>query len=442
MKKLGIIIEREYTTRVKKKSFIFTTLFVPIIIGVVFFLIIYMSMSSISHEKIVVIDDTGLYADVLQDDDNYTFVTGTHTLDEYKQESTLDEEEATAVLHIRQNLLQNPKGWSLYSFKKLPDGVVQYVNQSFSDYLVQEKMKQYDIPELQQIMDDLDVHASVPTYQWQENGESSKTSGTLAGMIGMAMSIIIMTFLTSYASMVMNGVLEEKKSRIMEIIVSSVRPLDMMIGKIVGIFLVGLTQVALWLIFGGVIFVIGSIIAIGGVYDISALSQIDPGQLGGMAAGMDASSIIDMQQSLEVVQSINFGQLILMLIIFFIGGYLLYGSLFAALGASVSSDEDAGQFLTPFMLIMMVGFYIAMGSIDNPDGSMAFWGSMIPFTSPFVMLMRIPYGVATWELLLSIGLLLGTAFGIAWLAARIYRVGILFTGKKPSVKDLWSWLFL
>lgn len=442
MKKLGIIIEREYTTRVKKKSFIFTTLFVPIIIGVVFFLIIYMSMSSISHEKIVVIDDTGLYADVLQDDDNYTFVTGSHTLDEYKQESTLDEEQATAVLHIRQNLLQNPKGWSLYSFKKLPDGVVQYVNQSFSDYLVQEKMKQYDIPELQQIMDDLDVHASVPTYQWQENGESSKTSGTLAGMIGMAMSIIIMTFLTSYASMVMNGVLEEKKSRIMEIIVSSVRPLDMMIGKIVGIFLVGLTQVALWLIFGGVIFVIGSIIAIGGVYDISALSQIDPGQLGGMAAGMDASSIIDMQQSLEVVQSINFGQLILMLIIFFIGGYLLYGSLFAALGASVSSDEDAGQFLTPFMLIMMVGFYIAMGSIDNPDGSMAFWGSMIPFTSPFVMLMRIPYGVATWELLLSIGLLLGTAFGIAWLAARIYRVGILFTGKKPSVKDLWSWLFL
>ena len=298
----------------------------------------------------------------------------------------------------------------------------------------------YDIEGLPEIIDDVETTISVPTYQWDAKGEEAKSSGTLAGVIGMILSGIILAFMSNYSGQVMSGVLEEKKNRIMEVIVSTVRPIEMMISKMVGVFLVGLTQVAIWLIFAGIIFVVGSLVAVGGVYDLSALSQLDPAQMGGLAGGMSMDSVTEMQSSLEVLQSINFVQLIIMLLVYFIGGYLLYASLFAAIGSSVSSDEDASQFMMPFLLVMMLGFYIAMGSMDNPDGTMAFWGSIVPFSSPFVMMVRLPYGVTTWELILSISLLYLTAFGIVWLAARIYRVGILFTGKKPSLRDLWSWL--
>lgn len=442
LSKLRILIEREYMVRVNKKSFIVTTLLVPILIAAVFFIVIYVSMSSLSKERVAVIDETGLYGDVLTDDEYYTFVPSSEPLAAYTDKAKLDEEGLSAVLHIQDTLLHNPKGWSLYSYKKLPDGIVSYINEAFTAHLKEQRIAHYNIDSLPEIIADVETTISVPTFQWDARGESVKSSGTLAGIIGMVLSVIILSFMSNYAGQVMSGVLEEKKNRIMEIIVSSVRPLEMMISKMVGVFLVGLTQVAIWILFGVIIFVVGSLVAVGGVYDLSALSQLDPAQMGGLAGGMSMDSIVEMQSSLEIIQSINFGQLIVMLLVYFIGGYMLYASLFAAIGSSVSSDEDASQFMMPFVLVMMLGFYIAMGSMDNPDGTMAFWGSIIPFSSPFVMMVRLPYGVATWELIISIGLLYLTAFGIAWLAARIYRVGILFTGKKPSLRDLWSWLHL
>ena len=438
--KLSILIEREYMVRVKKKSFIVTTLLIPILIAAIFFIVIYISMSSLSDERVAVIDETGLYSDVLADNEYYTFIQSSEPLEAYTDKAKLEEEGLSAVLYIKDTLMNNPNGWSLYSYKKLPDGIVRYINDAFTERLKEQRIAQYDIEGLPEIIDDVETTISVPTYQWDAKGEEAKSSGTLAGVIGMILSGIILAFMSNYSGQVMSGVLEEKKNRIMEVIVSTVRPIEMMISKMVGVFLVGLTQVAIWLIFAGIIFVVGSLVAVGGVYDLSALSQLDPAQMGGLAGSMSMDSVTEMQSSLEVLQSINFVQLIIMLLVYFIGGYLLYASLFAAIGSSVSSDEDASQFMMPFVLIMMLGFYIAMGSMDNPDGTMAFWGSIVPFSSPFVMMVRLPYGVATWELILSIVLLYLTAFGIAWLAARIYRVGILFTGKKPSLRDLWSWL--
>jgi ABC-type transporter permease protein len=442
LSKLHILVGREYMVRVHKKSFIVTTLLIPLLIAAVLSITIYVSMNSLSKERIAVIDETGLYSNVLTNDEFYTFISSTEPLEAYMGKEKLEGNDLTAVLYIHDTLLNNPNGWSLYSYKKLPEGVVSYINNAFTNHLREQRIAEYNIEGLPEIIKNVETTISVPTYQWDDQGKSIKSSGTLAGGIGMVLSIIILGFMSNYAGQVMSGVLEEKKNRIMEVIVSTVRPIEMMISKIVGVFLVGLTQVAIWLIFAGIIFVVASLVAVGGVYDLSSLSQLDPTQVGGLAGSMSIDSISDMQSSLEIVQSINFVQLGIMLLAYFIGGYLLYASLFAAIGSSVSSDEDAGQFVMPFILIMTLGFYIAIGSMDNPDGSMAFWGSMIPLSSPFVMMMRLPYGVPVWEQILSIGLLFLTAFGIAWLAARIYRVGILFTGKKPSLKDLWSWLYL
>ncbi|WP_297163103.1 ABC transporter permease, partial [uncultured Porphyromonas sp.] len=301
--KLSILIEREYMVRVKKKSFIVTTLLVPILIAAIFFIVIYVSMSSLSDERVAVIDETGLYSDVLADNEYYTFVPSSEPLEAYTNRAKLEEEGLSAVLYIKDTLMNNPNGWSLYSYKKLPDGIVRYINDAFTERLKEQRIAQYDIEGLPEIIDDVETTISVPTYQWDAKGEEAKSSGTLAGVIGMILSGIILAFMSNYSGQVMSGVLEEKKNRIMEVIVSTVRPIEMMIAKMVGVFLVGLTQVAIWLIFAGIIFVVGSLVAVGGVYDLSALSQLDPAQMGGLAGGMSMDSVTEMQSSLEVLQS-------------------------------------------------------------------------------------------------------------------------------------------
>ena len=269
--------------RVKKKSFIVTTLLVPILIAAIFFIVIYVSMSSLSDERVAVIDETGLYSDVLADNEYYTFIPSSEPLEAYTDKAKLEEEGLSAVLYIKDTLMNNPSGWSLYSYKKLPDGIVRYINDAFTERLKEQRIAQYDIEGLPEIIDDVETTISVPTYQWDAKGEEAKSSGTLAGVIGMILSGIILAFMSNYSGQVMSGVLEEKKNRIMEVIVSTVRPIEMMISKMVGVFLVGLTQVAIWLIFAGIIFVVGSLVAVGGVYDLSALSQLDPAQMGGLS---------------------------------------------------------------------------------------------------------------------------------------------------------------
>lgn len=272
--KLSILIEREYMVRVKKKSFIVTTLLVPILIAAIFFIVIYVSMSSLSDERVAVIDETGLYSDVLADNEYYTFIPSSEPLKAYTDKAKLEEEGLSAVLYIKDTLMNNPKGWSLYSYKKLPDGIVRYINDAFTERLKEQRIAQYDIEGLPEIIDDVETTISVPTYQWDTKGEEAKSSGSLAGVIGLVLSVIILSFMSNYAGQVMSSVLEEKKNRIIEVIVSTVRPIDMMISKIIGAFLVGLTQVAIWLVFGGIIFVVGSLVAVGGVYDLSSLSQL------------------------------------------------------------------------------------------------------------------------------------------------------------------------
>lgn len=441
MSKIGIIIGREYGIRVRKKSFYFLSFFMPILFVVLISLPLILGKMNLANEKIAIIDHTGLYDGILSDNEAYSFVSSSHSLKEYMTMGEDNEEGVTAILEIRQNLLEDPNAWSLYGYKQIPVGVSSYINDHFSKYLTDQKLSSSNIEGIHDIIEKSQVEVTVPTYKWSDVGTEERTSGEFASFIGMALTIISFFFITTYGSLVMAGVLEEKKNRIMEVMVSSVKPFDMMMGKIIGIGLVGITQMLLWVILTIILLLIASLIGLGGVYDPSSLAAMQSQDLAALS-GLGMADIEDLKEGMSIISSINFVEIFTMFFFYFIGGFMLYSSLYAAVGSSVNSDEEANQFLLPIMFIMMFGFYAALGSMNNPEGSLAFWGSIIPFTSPVVMMIRLPYDVPLWQEVLSIGLLYATFIFLTWVSAKIYRVGILMYGKKPSFKDLWLWFKL
>lgn len=439
--RIGIVIGREFNTRVRKRSFIVVTLLVPILMIAFISLPIILGMYSVGKEKIAVVDHTGNhYADILPDNRNYSFVATENDPEELRKMGAENKEGFTGVLVIDEDLTVNPKAVGLYSFKQMPEGLTAYVNEKLSQYVSDCKLKAYQTEDIDRIVADSRFRLSVPTYRWNESGETQRSSGAMAGIIGMALAFISFYFISAFGGSVMNGVLEEKKNRIMEVMVSSVKPFDLMAGKIIGIGLVGLVQMLLWIAFGALLIFILMMVMIGSAVDLSSLANMTQADVTGMAANMGADSFRDMQDSIRVLSSVNFPQMILMFVLYFVGGYLLYASLYAAVGASVSSDEDSAQFMMPVMLLLMFSFYAGFGSINNPEGPLALWCSYIPFTSPIVMLVRIPFGVPIWQQALSVFILYASAWLIVWLSARIYRVGILMYGKKPSLKEIGRWL--
>lgn len=441
-KKFWTVVGREFFVRVRKKSFLVTTILVPILMVAVMAFVLWMTMNSVAKERIAILDETGQYASLFEDTPDYSFFTSHKSLEDFKSEGKENSEEATIILRITDDLLHNPKAITLYGYNEIPIGVTSLIEDTLSDYLTKKKLEETGIPNLQETVEACTVSLSIDNYKWDKQGNTKRSSGIVAGIIGIVLAFLSFNYVASYGALVMAGVLEEKKSRIMEVMVSSVRPIDLMGGKIVGIALVGIFQLLIWALFLGVLFLVFSLFAFGGLYDLSAISQIvSQNPTGGMMAGMDASFLADMQNVLEVIAGINIPHLILMFLLYFVGGYLLYASLYAAIAASMSSDEDANQFMMPIMIVLMVAFYSGFGSMNNPNGTMAVWCSIIPFTSPVAMLVRTPAGVPVWQQVLSLVLLYLSTFAMLWISAKIYRVGILMYGKKPTLKEMARWLF-
>lgn len=433
LSKIWLVIRREYTTRVLKKSFVILTLLMPFLMALIPIVpALIMSYEGTSHEVIAIIDRTDLYADLFESSDQYTFVRANAPLSSYR--SAGEEQEVTAVLEIRQDLLQDPKAASLFSFKTLPPGVEEYINERLSDYLSDQKINSYDIPELREIIRSSRVNISVATYKWSDTGAETASSSGLAGGIGLILNFVIYMFIMMYGMMVLQGILEEKKSRIMEVMVSCVRPFELMMGKIVGIGLVGLTQIFVWIVLGSALMFGAQVFAFGTLYSSEVVTEM---QVSGRMSGDDAQMLWEVFSALE---SINFLELTLLFLAFFIGGYLLYAALLAAFGSAVSSDEDTGQIVMPVTILMVISSYIGMACMRNPEGDLALWASFIPFTSPIVMMARLPYDVPLWQELLSLVILYLSAFGFTALSAKIYRVGILMYGKKPTLAEMWQWL--
>ena len=441
MSKIGLVLTREYTTRIRKKSFIVMTILMPALMAAMFFLPAYfMSQDDTKERTIAVYDGSSILLGQLESNDytKYKFIPK----EEYEKiKDNLKPTAYYALLDIQPNIL-NTNTVQLISESNIPFDLKKQIQNKINSVIEKEKMadviKQTAIPDLEARIAATRTSVSINTIKLGEGGVAKKSSTEIGMILGYIFGFVIYMFILLYGQMVMQGVMEEKQSRIVEVIISSVKPFELMMGKIIGIAMVGLTQLAIWIILGIAIiagaknFMPGAQHA-GSAQEIMAQSQ--------MAAQANAPAQLDkMQDILGMLGSVNFPLIIGCFIFFFIGGYLLYSSLFAAVGSAVDAQEDAQQFMMPIMMPIILAILVMMSAIKNPEGATAFWFSMIPFTSPVVMMARIPFGVPIWQLGLSMVLLILSFIGMVWAAGKIYRTGILMYGKKTSWKELGKWL--
>lgn len=433
MNTLSLVIQREYFTRVRKRSFIIMTLLMPLLMVALSFVPLWLStLNDGAVKNIAVIDNTGMYAPLLKSTDQYQFqIINDAQQNEYQFKIGKD---IFAILQITDDLNRNSNAVTILSEKQTSQELRTMVENALSEKVMEQRLDDLSqqgnvnaaaISEVRSIID-AGAKISVKTMKWGDDGKVSESSAEIATIIGMVFTILIYMFILMYGNMVMQAVLEEKKSRVVEVMVSSVKPVNLLIGKIAGIGLVGITQLVIWGVLTGVLFTALSVFI--------ALPQQAPAV---MSAEM---SNFDMGGVMNAVLSVNWFEIIVYFLLFFVGGYILYASIFAMFASAVDSEEDTSQFMMPVTIIIMFAFFAGFYSVSNPDGPLAFWGSLIPFTSPIVMMVRLPFGIPLWEKLLSLVLLYGTFILISFFAAKIYRVGILMYGKKPSIKEMMKWI--
>ena len=423
MKHLKIIIEREYLNKIRNKSFIIMTFVSPLIVVAFAFIIGFLTnVNSKSNAKdILILDESGLFGTTFSDTETIHY--------EYLKDKTLQEARAEVLATSKYGLLYIPKEETaqkaFYSEESPSLSLVNELTGALEKTLFQYNLTQKGIDKAE-----IDSARTKITLQ-MENFTGEKTSefdNVMKIAIGGVAGYLIFMFIIIYGNMIMRSVIEEKTNRIVEIIISSVKPFQLMLGKIIGTSLAGLTQFAIWLVIGGVLFALAP-----------SLFQVDtPTATQAMAATESHSEISNIITALYHFPFLETSGVFLL---FFVGGYLLYSSLYAMVGAMVDNETDTQQFLMPILIPLMLAFYVGMFSvIEEPHGTISVVFSYIPLTSPVVMLMRIPFGVAWWEVLISLLLLYITFFLVIKIASKIYRIGILMYGKKPTYKEVWKWL--
>lgn len=448
---IKVIIGREYMTRVKKKSFLVTTFVVPVLFALLCSVpALILTLSKGKDKTIAYVDESGYVSGKLEDTKQVAFEDFTGHLSAEELRAQMDNLDFDGILLITPHGEGREANVNVttYSVKPVSVDIKEMLTKQIEDAVEDYRLQQYDIDGLKEIMQDVKADVQIITYTIDDDGEEKETSSEVFMIISMLLSMIIYMFVSMFAGTVMQSVIEEKSSRIVEVLVSSVKAIELMIGKIVGVALVALTQFFLWIVLTVVL--VGAFSSIVG-FDKLAEGSASTTQMMEMA-GMDSSmmdpSTVAMTMDehselgavLETLQNINYVQLIVAFVLFFVLGYLLYASLFAAVGSAVDNEADTNQLVLPLTIPLMIGFFVGLYAFNSPDSQLVWWCSMIPFTSPIVMLSRIPFGVATWELILSLGLLFLTFLGGAWVSAKIYKVGILMYGKKSSFKDLWKWI--
>jgi ABC-2 type transport system permease protein len=419
-----------------KKSFIILTFLTPLLFaGMITVPLWLSSLKDGATKHIVVIDRTNLYEKVLKSNDSYEFDFVNKPAEQVRKEN-VDNKEFTALLVISGDLAKNPKAATLYGEEQVNLELKTYISGLLNKYVEQQKLAAYNIPNLKQMVENSRANIEIPTIKWGKDGKEQIGSAELALVIGMISAFIIYMFIIIYGAQVMAGVVQEKTSRIVEVIISSVKPFELMMGKIIGIALVGLTQFLMWVLLTTLISVAaGSFL--GGNIDVNALQHANQMGVQGMPGGGTENAIRELY---TMMSGFDFIRIAIFFIVYFLGGYLLYASLFAAVGSAVDSETDTQQFSLPLTLPIIFAIYAAVYSAQNPDGPLALWCSMIPFTSPIVMMVRLPFGVPVWQIVVSLSILVLSFIGTTWMAGKIYRTGILMYGKKVTWKELWKWL--
>ncbi len=437
MGKIGIIAGREFNERVRKKSFIFTTILMPIcLVAIMFIPALMMNISSDEKKEVLVVDQSGLVGDRLQDDSTLTFTLSDQTAEEVLGQQ---HEELFGILIVGGDVLTNPSNVQLLTYESSTINIESAISGQISTILESEKLKEYNIEDIDTILAAIKTNVSLKVKQLDStSGDAKESSSVLNIALAYIFGFLIYMFVFLYGNMVMQGVIEEKSNKVMEVMVSSVRPFELMMGKILGIASVAVTQFVIWVVF--ILLVGGAAVSLLGLGDVvaSAGAGIDP-------AAIAAAAPIDLDSEMvSIIATITDPAYLLRIfggfLIYFIGGYLLYAAMFAAVGSAVDNEKDTNNLQLPITLPLMVAIFVMLNAMQDPHGPLAFWCSMIPFTSPIVMMVRLPYGVPGWELALSIGLLVVTFMGMVYLAGRIYRVGVFMYGKKPSFKELAKWI--
>ena len=428
---IGIIIRREFLERVTKKSFIATTLLMPIfMIAVMIAPTLITIFSTPEQVKIAVIDDSGLIAPTLKDDNSITFVQINDNLEIAKANDSID-----GILVIGQNIVNTTSDVTFYSHDASSLLIEQNISSQLEKAIENIRRENYNIEGLDEIVESLNVDINLTTYRINET-EDSTSSSFLSYAIGMAMSLLLYMFLLLYGQLVMTSIIEEKNNRVLEIMVSSIKPGQLMLGKILGIGSVALTQVAIW----GIILVSISAFLLPAILPVDIMAEVTAFNTGSLNAAT-AQNDIETLQAISILSNVGYiVNIIIYLILFLIGGFLFYAALNAAIGSAVDNVQDASQLQSVVMVPIILGLVMSMSVVSDPNSTLATILSMIPFTSPMTMMTRIPFGIPTWEIITSLVILYTSFIGMVWIASKIYRVGIFMYGKKPSIKELIKWI--
>lgn len=442
MNKIGIIIGREFNERVRKKSFIITTLLTPLLmIGLMVAPMLLTQYTGSEQKCIAVVDDSKLIGQHLQSNDEILFEQTPLTIELARIEYC----DRFAILHIGKSIMENPGDVRLYTNSTASITLEMNIASQLESVIEEIKLQRLNIEDLPSILASIKTNINLQSYSNGTPADSDSESSTgekanssiVATVVAYVLSFMLYMFILIYGVMVMQSVIEEKNSRVLEVMVSTVRPLDMMLGKILGVASVALLQIAIWiaLIMGVGYFVMPELIPDEMSMAVAMLQQgASPESLGtdtDMGLLQAIATLTDMGYLMKIIGS---------LLVFMVGGFLLYAALFAAIGSAVDNPQDAQQLQTPVTIPIILSLFVMLSVINDPTSELAFWFSMIPLTSPIVMMARIPYDIPGWEIALSLGILIATFIIVVWFAGKIYRVGILMHGKKPSIKELWKWM--
>lgn len=438
MSAIGIIIGREFRERVMKKSFIISTILTPLLmVGIMVGTSLIMATNVGEAKRIAVVDRSGVIAPSLTSTESIVYEPTDRTPEELRAES---DEQMYGFLVIGEEIISNPSDVSLYTYSTSTMEVESDIARDIEEVIEQHRLRAYDIENLPQIMEEVEADVTLRSYKLGAQDEEDKeSSSVLAFGLAYAFGLMMYLFVMLYGSQVMQGVIEEKNSKVLEVMVATVRPYQLMMGKILGIASVAVLQFVIWIV---IIIVGGSVV----------MQFLMPTELVESAAAISAGTAdmaamegagVDLELAAMLANATDIGFLVRIFgsfLIYFLGGYLLYAAMFAAVGSAVDNVQDAQQFQTPITMPIIIGFVVMIFAMNEPHAQLSVWCSMIPFTSPIVMMARLPFDVPMWELALSIVILAASFVFMVWAAAKIYRIGIFMHGRKPSYKELWQWI--
>jgi ABC-2 type transport system permease protein len=446
MNKISVIIKREYITRVRKKSFIIMTILAPLLMAAIITVptIIMMNQSG-DYKKIAVIEDNSdLFKGVIKNmkDAEFVYLENTKVED---LKNSFEKAGYYGVLWISPKLIDTPNAIELISKKQPPIGLLQHIESSLEKEIERQKLLAFKIENLDDIMKSIDTKVSVQTINIDSSGIAKKTSTGIAMALAYIFGFLMYMLVFIFGAQVMRGVIEEKTSRVVEVIISSVKPIQLMMGKIIGIALVGLTQFLIWIFLTiGIATVVKTTIL--GKTDMTPITKTAPqNYMSGSVQPAPVTAemsppLVEFSKMFDSAMNQPWLLIIFAFIFYFITGYLLYASVFAAIGSAVDNETETQQFMLPVTIPIILALMVAMGTMQNPESPLSFWCSMIPLTSPIVMMARIPFGVPYWQIAVSMVIMLVSFGAFVWMAAKIYRTGILMYGKKTSWKEMWKWL--